>query len=271
MPHRYFIRLSFKGANYHGWQVQENAHTVQKELDNALSNVFSERITTTGCGRTDTGVHATEFYAHFDSNNKNLEKELSSQSLHPSSFVIFKLNNCLPDDIAIQQIINVSNKAHARFDAISRTYQYFINRKKDPFIKDRAYYFYGDLDVDLMNSAAMVLFDHGDFSCFSKSGTQVKTNDCEITRAEWVSSGLEHGAWGMGRNFELLVFTITANRFLRGMVRAIVGTMIEIGRKKMTIDEFRKIIEGRKRSDAGYSVPACGLYLTKVMYPKEIL
>ena len=247
MLHRYFIQLSFKGTRYHGWQIQKNAHSVQAELEKALSTVMMQKITATGCGRTDTGVHAKEFYAHFDLPGKDkFEKD------------IFRINGCLPHDIAIQQVTRVNPNAHARFDAVSRTYQYFISRTKDPFNIDGAYYLYGNLDVQLMNRAAKILFDYNDFTCFSKSGTQVKTNDCEITGAGWVSDG------------DLLIFTITANRFLRGMVRAIVGTMIETGKKKITMDEFRKIIERKNRSDAGHSVPAHGLYLTEVIYPKKL-
>lgn len=269
--HRYFLQLSFKGTHYHGWQIQKNAHSVQAELDNALSTILMEKVTTTGCGRTDTGVHAKEFYAHFDLSSESLaragfEKEnlpagqAGRQGLETKglSHFIFKLNGCLPHDIAVQQITKVNSNAHARFDAVSRTYQYFISRKKDPFKMDGAYYLYGNLDAQLMNRAIKILYNYTDFTCFSKSRTQVKTNNCEITKAKWIS------------NSSLLIFTITANRFLRGMVRAIVGTMIEVGKKKITLDEFRKIIERKKRSDAGYSVPAHGLYLTEVSYPKTV-
>ncbi|MBN4051438.1 tRNA pseudouridine(38-40) synthase TruA [bacterium AH-315-M05] len=266
--HRYFLQLSFKGTHYHGWQIQKNAHSVQAELDNALSTVLTEKISTTGCGRTDTGVHAKEFYAHFNISAESLEKTgfdkenpdakglLHAPTLSP--LFIFKLNSCLPHDIAVQQITKVNSNTHARFDAVSRTYQYFISRKKDPFNMDGAYYLYGNLDLGLMNRAAKILYDYTDFTCFSKSRTQVKTNDCKIIRAKWISNG------------SLLIFTITANRFLRGMVRAIVGTVIEVEKKKITLDEFREIIERKKRSGAGYAVPAHGLYLTEVSYPKTV-
>ena len=261
MLHRYFLKLSFKGTRYHGWQIQKNSHSIQAELDNALSTILMEKITTTGCGRTDTGVHAKEFYAHFDLSAESLTKagfEKENPKTKDLSHFIFKLNGCLPNDIAVQQITKVNSNTHARFDAASRTYQYIISRKKDPFNMDEAYYLYGNLDLEMMNRAAKILSDYTDFTCFSKSRTQVKTNDCKIIRSKWISNG------------SLLIFTITANRFLRGMVRAIVGTMIEVGKKKITLDEFREIIERKKRSGAGYSVPAHGLYLTQVSYPKTV-
>ena len=249
---RYFLKLSYNGTKYHGWQIQENTpKTVQQVLNDSLSMLLNEKIETLGCGRTDTGVHAHEFYAHFDSQKKDLHKD--------PRLWLYKFNLVLPHDIAIQQIIPVKIDANARFSALSRTYKYIINRKKDPFLIDSTYYLYGNLDIDLMNKACKELMKHKDFSCFSKTRTQVKTNDCKITKAEWTD---ENG---------LLIFTITADRFLRNMVRAIVGTMIEIGQGKMPVENFKKIIEGKNRSDAGFSVPACGLYLTKVVYPAKIL
>lgn len=248
--HRYFLKLSFTGDNYHGWQVQDNAHSVQQELNTSLSRLLNENIKTVGAGRTDAGVHATEFYAHFDSERDDIH-------IDPREWVC-KFNLVLPFDMAVQAIIPVHPTAHARFDALSRKYEYIINRTKDPFQQKRAYYLYGKLDKDLMNKASEILFEYKDFGCFSKSRTQVKTNICEIIEAGWEEKN------------DSLVFTITANRFLRNMVRAIVGTMIEVGKEKTSLNEFRKIIKGRNRSDSGFSVPAHGLYLTKIEYPKTI-
>lgn len=252
MPHRYFIKLSYAGTAYHGWQVQDNTDkTVQHAINEALSMLLREKIEATGCGRTDTGVHAREFYAHFD---------CEKGDLHTSEeHWIYKLNSVLPADIAIQRVISVSSDAHARFAATARTYQYFISTKKDPFVQQWAWQYWKQLDVEQMNKAAAVLFDHTDFSAFSKSNTQVKTNNCRIMQAQWE------------KRDELLVFTIKADRFLRNMVRAIVGTLVEVGLGKLTTGDFRSVIEGKNRSDAGASVPACGLYLTRVEYPESIL
>lgn len=246
---RYFIKLAYNGGNYHGWQLQENAHTVQAELNNALSTVFSEKIETTGCGRTDTGVHAKEFYAHFDSEKHNLD----------NNDLVFKINKFLPKDIGLSKIIKVQETAHARFDAISRTYHYYISRVKDPFLHGSSYFLYGALDIAAMNKAAQLLFEYSDFSCFSKSKTQVKTNDCKITEAQWEQQG------------DILVFKISANRFLRNMVRAIVGTLLEAGRNQISTEDFKNIIENKNRSDAGFSVPAEGLFLTKVKYMEGLI
>jgi tRNA pseudouridine38-40 synthase len=250
LPNRYFIKLAFNGKNYHGWQMQDNALTIQSVINDALSKLLSEEINLTGCGRTDTGVHAKEFYAHFDTckNFTNDEKKR----------LILKLNNFLPYDISIYEIINVKNNAHARFDAISRTYQYFITRQKDPFDNNFSYYVYGDINIDLMNEGAKILYEYEDFTSFSKLHSDVKTNNCKILNAKWVEKE------------DKLIFTITADRFLRNMVRAIVGTLLDVGKKKITLEEFRKIIESKNRSDAGYSVPAKGLFLTKIEYPYDI-
>ncbi len=241
---RYFLRLSFNGKNYHGWQVQENAHAVQAEVDKALSVLLKEPVSTLGCGRTDTGVHARVFYAHFDS---------TSTIENPEDF-IHHLNCLLPHDIAIHQIIPVEPKAHARFDATSRTYEYFLYHDKDPFLKESAYFFPYVLDLEKMNHACSVLREYDDFSCFSKSRTQVKTNICKIAEAAWRTEN------------DQTIFRITADRFLRNMVRAIVGTMTEIGESKIDEKKFREIIEGKSRSEAGFSVPAQGLYLVDVKY-----
>lgn len=242
---RYFLRLSFDGTDYHGWQIQQNAHTVQAELNHALYTLLRKKeIETTGCGRTDTGVHAKKFYVHFD------QDEIENKDA-----VIRQLNAILPGTIAVQSIFPVSDDAHARFSATSRTYVYRMYSTKNPFLTNRSYFFPNNIDVEKMNSVNGILKDHTDFSCFSKSNTQTFTNNCVITFAEW------------SRAEEEIIFTITADRFLRNMVRAIVGTMLEIGIGKMKDDEFRKILESKDRSEAGVSVPAHGLYLTDVTYP----
>ncbi len=248
MKERYFIKLAYNGTEYHGWQIQDNSNTVQGELNKALSRIFSICIMVHGCGRTDTGVHAKGFYAHFD-----VDKEIEDIPQ-----LVFKLNRALSKDIAIYEIVPVRPDVHARFDAISRTYEYYISRKKDPFYKMFSYYLYGNLDVDLMNKGARILYEYEDFSSFSKSKTEVKTNNCKIMNACWE------------KRDSLLVFEITADRFLRNMVRAIVGTLLDLGTNKITLREIRKIIESKSRSHAGYSVPANGLFLTHIEYPDSI-
>ena len=246
---RYFIQLSYDGTAYHGWQIQKNAsHTIQQVLNEMLSRLLNEPVFVVGCGRTDTGVHASEYFAHFDTTKDLMEEE---------SKWIFKFNHSLPKDIAIQKIIPVKENANARFDAISRTYQYIITRVKNPFRENKACFLYGDLNVEEMNKAAKILFDHTDFAAFAKSNTQNATNNCKIYKAEWKEEN------------ELLIFTISANRFLRNMVRAIVGTHMDVGKGKMSIDKYNKVIESKIRSNAGLSAHACGLYLIKVEYPKD--
>lgn len=248
---RYFIQLSYDGTAYHGWQVQENTFlTVQQVVNEMLSRLLNEPISVIGCGRTDTGVHAKEFFAHFDS-NKDLTKN--------TDWWIFKFNHALPKDIAIQKIIPVNEKANARFDAVSRTYQYIVSRKKDPFRINKALYLYGDINMEEMNKAANVLFEYIDFTSFARTHTQNATNNCTIYKAEWKE---ENG---------LLIFTISANRFLRNMVRAIVGTLLKVGKGKSSVDDFRKIIESKDRTKAGLSAIACGLYLVKVEYREGLL
>jgi tRNA pseudouridine38-40 synthase len=246
MPFRYFIRLAFDGTLYHGWQLQENANTIQEELTKALTTILKRKTELTGCGRTDTGVHASEFYAHFDTENDlgNTEK------------MTYQLNALIPDDIYVFFIRKVENDVHARFSATKRTYKYFISRHNNPFNKSYEHVIHRDFDLDAMNMACKVLIKHSDFSCFSKSHTQVNNNNCKIYEAYWVHSGSQ------------LIFTITANRFLRNMVRAIVGTMLEIGSEKIGLAEFRKILDNGNRSEAGVSVPAKGLFLHKVVYPE---
>lgn len=241
---RYFIHLSFDGTEYHGWQIQENAHAVQSELNKALSIVFQNEMQTTGCGRTDTGVHARNFYAHFDTDP---EIENLATTVH-------QLNCLLPHDISIIDIIKVDESAHARFDAQSRTYEYFIYKRKDPFLRKTAWYFPHDLDLKVMNKFSTLLMNYTDFSCFSKSRTQTKTNNCTISEAYWEQTG------------DIVVFRITANRFLRNMVRAIVGTLVEAGRGRLNEEQLKQILESKNRSEAGPSVPAHGLFLTRVKY-----
>jgi tRNA pseudouridine38-40 synthase len=247
--YRYFIQLSYKGTNYHGWQIQPNAISVQEVLVKAFSTILREDIEITGAGRTDTGVHAINFIAHI-----NLEKD----KLTSDSKLIFKLNSFLPKDIAIHDIRQVNNDAHARFDALSRTYHYNIHTQKDPFLLESSSYMPYDFDIDAMNEAAKLLFNFTDFTSFSKLHTDVKTNNCKITEAFWTVT--DHR----------LKFTVSADRFLRNMVRAIVGTLIEIGKGKLTIDNFITIIESKNRSNAGVSVPAQGLFLVNIEYPSSI-
>lgn len=249
MMARYFLKLSYKGTNYHGWQIQDNANTVQQEVNTALSTVLNEPIQCTGCGRTDTGVHATEFYAHFDSDVETLKGEE----------LIFKLNGCLPTDISAKELYAVPSESNVRFDATSRTYQYFISQTKDPFLVEQSYFLFGVLDLGEINKATRELLNYEDFTSFSKSNTQTKTNLCTITKAEWIAEN------------QKLTFTISANRFLRGMVRAIVGTLLEVGHGKISVADFKKIIEAKDRTQAGYSVPPAGLHLTNIQYPVELL
>jgi len=243
---RYFIQLSYDGSLYHGWQTQPNAITVQELLDRAMSIFFRQSIETVGCGRTDTGVHATEFFAHFDVVNLESAKVLSSVS---------GINALLPYQIAVHRVIEVENEAHARFDATARAYKYYIHFEKNPFKLNRSWLIKDKLDVGLMNQVALELLNFSDFSCFSKSNTQTFTNNCKINEAFFEA---QEGS---------IVFYIKADRFLRNMVRAIVGTLLRVGKKEINKDDFKKIIESKNRSKAGQSVPACGLYLVKVDYP----
>lgn len=242
---RYFIQLSFEGTRYHGWQVQNNANSIQAELQKALATILRLPIEVTGAGRTDTGVHAKQMFAHFDIANApdDLEK------------LVFKANSILPQDIAIQSIFEVPTDFHARFTATARSYEYHLHQTKNPFKQQHSYYFNRELSVDKMNQAAQLLLNYTDFSAFSKSNTQTFTNDCIIYNAVWEITD------------DGLVFHISANRFLRNMVRAIVGTLLEIGVGKYQVDAIHSIIQSKNRSEAGTSVPACGLYLTRVEYP----
>ncbi len=248
MSQRYFLQLSYKGTNYHGWQIQPNAISVQEVMEKSLSTLLREDIKVVGAGRTDTGVHASFFVLHFDSENENI---------HPRNFV-YKLNSFLPNDIAARKLWKVKNSVHARFDALSRTYKYFISIEKDPFATETTYKFTQKLDVARMNEAAACLFDYMDYTSFSRLHTDVKTNICKIMLAEWTQEESQ------------LIFTIKADRFLRNMVRAVVGTILEVGRGKLNVAGFRKIIEAKDRSLAGASAPAEGLFLVDIEYPEEI-
>lgn len=246
---RYFIEIAYRGTSYCGWQVQPNANTVQAELDKALSTLLRHEVNTLGAGRTDTGVHASFFVAHFDSPHKNL---------HWDQKLLSSLNEVLPKDIAVKEIVAVIPEAHARFTALSRTYEYRISRHKNPFSIETSWLFKADLDIDKMTRASNKLLNYSDFTSFSKLGSDVKTNNCKIFFALWEIQDSD------------LVFTIRADRFLRNMVRAIVGTLIDVGRGKISEAEFVKIIEARDRSLAGTSAPPEGLFLTNIEYPVNI-
>ena len=248
MKQRYFIELAYNGSRFHGWQIQPNAESVQECLVKALSTICREEIAITGAGRTDTGVHASYFVAHFDSEKMELD--------HPD--FTFKLNSFLNNDIVIYKLTKVNDDAHTRFAATSRTYHYFMNLQKDPFAQESSWYFRRKLDLTRMNEACAILFEYIDFTSFSKLHTDVKTNNSKIYQAHWEERGTS------------LVFTIQADRFLRNMVRAIVGTLIEIGQGKLSLDEFRKIIEQKDRAAAGVSAPPQGLFLADIAYPESI-
>lgn len=245
---RFFIEFSYAGTAYHGWQRQPNAESIQAYMEEAFSTLLKQQIPITAAGRTDAGVHAKLMVAHFD----------AAISADACDQLVFRLNQYLPNDIAIHKIYAVKADAHARFDALSRTYEYHLTTTKSPFSEGRSYSLYQPLDFELMNKAAALLLEYKDFECFSKAHTDVKTFLCEITYAQWTLS--KSGA----------IFTISANRFLRNMVRAIVGTLIEIGLKKKNINDLHQIIQSKNRSLAGYSVPAEGLYLTQIKYPKSV-
>jgi tRNA pseudouridine38-40 synthase len=243
---RYFLDISYQGANYHGWQIQENAVTVQGVLEKALTNVLGAKIDIVGSGRTDTGVHAASQIIHLDS-PKEFTKDL-----------IFRINGYLPKDICIKSARLVKADAHARFDAISRAYVYRITLVRNPFEVGLAYYFYPPIDIAAMNTAAAMLLEHEDFESFSKVHTDVSNFNCTIHHAYWEQES------------NMLYFHIKANRFLRGMVRTIVGTLLEVGKGRMSIEEFTNIILAKDRKRAGISVPADALYLSEVIYPESV-
>jgi tRNA pseudouridine38-40 synthase len=278
---RYFLELAYDGTRYHGWQLQPNAITIQQKLNEALAILLRQTVETTGAGRTDTGVHARQLFVHVDvpapaqaAQPSVGGAEVNMQVVQtPEGIVevglqagqetvnakpklrLEALNALLPHDIAVKRIVPVHADAHARFDATLRSYEYHLHFLKDPFKQNYSWLIKGTLDVQAMNKAAGILLEYTDFSCFSKSNTQVFTNNCKISRAEWI----DHG--------DGLVFHISADRFLRNMVRAIVGTCMMVGRHEIEPEQIRQIIESKNRSNAGTSVPACGLYLTEVKYP----
>ncbi|WP_034057137.1 tRNA pseudouridine(38-40) synthase TruA [Lacinutrix jangbogonensis] len=244
---RYFIELSYNGKAYHGWQIQPNAISVQEILEKSVSTLLKEPITTMGAGRTDAGVHAKQLYAHFE-----------TEASFDISTITYKLNSFLPEDIAVKSIFKVKADAHARFHALSRQYLYKIALEKNPFNTEHAFLLKPKLDLDKLKEATTILLDYKDFQCFSKSNTDVKTYNCNIMKAEWQVVENE------------LHFTIKADRFLRNMVRAIVGTLINIGIGKVEVEMLHDIIKSKNRSEAGFSVPAHALYLTEIEYPETI-
>ncbi|GAB5400586.1 MAG: tRNA pseudouridine(38-40) synthase TruA [Aureisphaera sp.] len=244
---RYFIQLSYNGKNYHGWQIQPDAISVQEVLEKAISTLLRTETKVTGAGRTDTGVHAKQIFAHFD-----------AEKIADLTELKFRINSFLPKDIAVQDIFPVKEDAHARFQAVEREYEYVLVFQKDPFKQEFAYFVQRKPDMDLMNEAAHILLDYQDFQCFSRTKTDVKTYHCDIKSASWKETENQ------------MVFTISADRFLRNMVRAIVGTLLEVGYGKMTLDDVHEVIKSKDRGRAGASAPAHGLYLTKVIYPEDI-
>ena len=249
---RYFITLSYDGARYHGWQIQPNGPSVQEKLQWALSTLLRQDISVTGAGRTDAGVHASMMVAHFDFSGEWGEGD--GQPLDGRQLA-YKLNRLLPQDIAVQEVRQVSNDLHARFSATSRTYHYYIHTVKDPFRRAYSCELHYPLDFDKMNEAAKVLMEYEDFGAFCKAHADVKTTICHITAARWHQTSPT--TW---------YFEITANRFLRNMVRAVVGTLIDVGRGRLSLDDFRKVIEGKRRTEAGESMPAHALFLENITY-----
>lgn len=240
---RYFIEVTYNGRGYSGFQTQKNANTIQAEVEKALLTLFKADINLTGSSRTDAGVHALQNYFHFD-----YHEEINNNQ-------VYNLNAILPGSITIKAIRKVKADAHCRFDAVSRTYNYFIYQKKDPFLSDRAYYFPYTLDTEKLNAAAALLIGNLDFTSFSKKNTQVKTFICEIMESQWTFKG------------DQLIYSVKANRFLRGMVRALTATMLKTGRGKLDLNSFKNIIEAKDASLANFAVPAQGLFLMKVEYP----
>ena len=243
---RYFLELSYRGTNYSGFQVQENAPTIQSEIENALQIFFKQRFNLTGSSRTDAGVHANQNYFHFDTQIEITQKDL------------YNLNAILPSDIVAKSISIVKGNAHCRFDAISREYEYFIYPSKDPFKADRAWFYPFALDISLLQEAAEALLLYNDFTSFSKRNTQVNNFNCSIAYSTWRQEN------------DCLVYSVKANRFLRGMVRGLVGTMLKAGRKIITIDQFKEIIEAKNCSRADFTSPAHGLFLKAVNYTEQI-
>ena len=246
---RYFLELAYKGTRYHGWQVQPNAVTVQEVMDDALNKAIrGENIHVVGAGRTDTGVHASYFVAHIDVN----------EEVEDAGYVVHKLNRILPGDIVVYSLTKVPDEAHSRFSATERTYHYFLTTRRNPFHLDLVYRTPFSPDFEMMNRAAAILLEYTDFTSFSKLHTDVHTNNCNVMHARWEPYK------------DMWAFTIRADRFLRNMVRAIVGTLLDVGRGKIPVDGFREIIEQKDRGKAGTSAPAHGLFLTDIKYPEEL-
>ncbi len=244
MP-RYFVHLAYKGTAFHGWQIQPNASTVQEELQKCLSVLCRQTVETTGCGRTDTGVHASQFFAHFD----------TEQPIGNTAQMVFQLNALLSRDIRIYGIQEVHADAHARFDAFSRSYSYYILRAPDPFLQELTWFNQRDFNLQRMNEAASLCLQHTDFACFAKTGGQSNSTICTVSACAWMEEG------------KSLRFSVSANRFLRGMVRAMVGTMAEVGHGKLSLEAFAELLHQGDRKEAGESVPPQGLFLESVMYP----
>ena len=244
---KYFLELSYNGTAYHGWQNQPNAISVQEVIEKALTTLLKEKISIVGAGRTDAGVHAKQMFSHFETDADFIAEDL-----------IYKMNSFLPKDIAIHDVFKVKTETHARFDAVSRMYLYKIALQKNVFSFDSTFYVKQNLDILKMNEAAKILLLYKDFQCFSKSNTDVKTYHCNIMQAEWKMVNQE------------LQFTIKADRFLRNMVRAVVGTLVNIGLGKIEVNAIHDIIKSKDRGEAGFSVPAHGLYLQRVEYPEFI-
>lgn len=242
MP-RYFLELAYKGTDYSGFQLQDNANTIQAEVEKAFEILHKQKVILTGSSRTDSGVHALQNYFHFDYN-----ESINAQ-------FIYKMNAILPEDIVIKKLTPVAGDAHCRFDAVAREYRYYIYRYKNPFLKERAFFFPYRMDIDLMQQAAVVIKEYVDFTSFSKRNTQVKTFNCIIQESKWGMEG------------DCLVYYVRANRFLRGMVRALTATMLRVGRGKISLNELRDIIEAKDCTKASFAVPPHGLFLISVNYP----
>lgn len=245
---RYFIELSYLGTSYNGWQRQKNAPSVQQTIEEALSKLLRTPTEITGAGRTDTGVHAAYYVAHFDAESPIADTET----------MCYRLNAVLPEDIAVSGVYAVSDNAHTRFDAVEREYKYYILRYKNPFNRRITWQYYVDLDIDAMNRSAASLTEYSDFTTFSKLHSNNKTNICSVHKALWHKEN------------DMLIFTISADRFLRNMVRSVVGTLVDVGRGKISVEEFREIALSQDRSRASGSAPAQGLFLTDVVYPQEV-
>ncbi|MEP5613226.1 MAG: tRNA pseudouridine(38-40) synthase TruA [Cyclobacteriaceae bacterium] len=244
---RYFLDISYEGTAYHGWQIQPTGNTVQEEIEKALSTILKEKISIMGSGRTDTRVHATQQIAHFD----------TLAELTPADLV-YKLNSFLPKDIAIRSIKAVGNDAHARFDAVKRTYHYHLHQGKNPFKQDVSYHFKQDIDRDAILEGCEIIRNWENFECFSKVHTEVNNFNCQIFAIDWL------------QNEDSDLFVVTANRFLRGMVRAMVGTLLDLGTHKTNIEDLKGVLESNDRSRAGRAVPPQGLFLERIEYPTNV-